>query len=1019
MVSGNYIGGQGPNCGVAGAPLAITGTAAAYKFAGIISFGSTTIANSLQGNTVANIAWLTTSAGTGTGGVFSGIYIGTGSANIGTVTGNRIGTQALPITCNEVTNSGGYVNGISIGTSASLGGINIAQNTIQNITAVGSTASVGSLVKGIYVLGGTSATISRNRIFNLASTIVTNAAALCYGIDAQSTTNNINNNLIGDLRAPAANNSTNAVIGISLSTTSVANVYYNTVSLNASSTGATFGSSALSASTAVTLDLRNNMLVNTSTAGSTATSYTVALRRSAAVTTTTFQLASNNNLLYAGTPAAKNLLYYDNTTAAQTLAAYKTALVVSGRESNSVTENIAFASTVGTDATFLSPEPAKATQAADGGTPVASVVVDYNGTARSASTPDIGAYEGAFAPFDLGVDALLTPTGTQCATAGLQAISVRVRNFSAGSITTSTLALLKVTGTLTKPDASTVALSYTVPAATSIAAGGMLAVTFVPSQDFSAPGTYTFSNLTTTLTDGQTPASTYVESNSANNTLPGTTLTVTDQSVYTGAAAGDGSNWFNAANWNNCVPTSTTDATIPAGLPNYPSLNTAATAAVRTLTVANGARLAQSAGTLNVYGSLTSNTPAANLSLTGGTVAFRGATPALTGVASLASLTLNLSVPAATLALANDLTATGTVTLSQGVLNTGAFTLTLPVGATISEVDASYVLGRVVVSGRSLSSATAENFGGIGLVLTPAAASTTFPGLTLVVRTTGTALAGAGTSQSITRYFDIQPATNTGLNVTMDFSYLTHELNGISPANLLLFRSVSGVGGPWGYLRPDAAGSNTITKTGISDFSIWTLGDATNPLPVELSAFTATREGGEAVLAWATASERNSRGFEVQGSIDGRGYRVLGFVASATPTSTARREYAFRDREAGKTSLRYYRLRQLDVDGTASFSPVRTVRFGGESGMELVLTAAPNPFRERLLLTVTLPEAAAAELRLTDAAGRVLRTQRLENLPAGTSELELPGGAKLASGVYFVQLAVPGQLTRHLRVLKD
>ena len=157
----------------------------------------------------------------------------------------------------------------------------------------------------------------------------------------------------------------------------------------------------------------------------------------------------------------------------------------------------------------------------------------------------------------------------------------------------------------------------------------------------------------------------------------------------------------------------------------------------------------------------------------------------------------------------------------------------------------------------------------------------------------------------------------------------------------------------------------------------------------------------------------------MQGSIDGRGYRVLGFVASATPTSTARREYAFRDREAGKTGLRYYRLRQLDVDGTASFSPVRIVRFGGESGMELVLTAAPNPFRERLLLTVTLPEAAAAELRLTDAAGRVLRTQRLENLPAGTSELELPGGAKLASGVYFVQLAVPGQLTRHLRVLKD
>ena len=71
VVSGNYIGGQGPNCGVAGTPLAITGTAAAYKFAGITSFGSTTTANSFQGNTVANIAWLTTSAGT-SGAYFQG-----------------------------------------------------------------------------------------------------------------------------------------------------------------------------------------------------------------------------------------------------------------------------------------------------------------------------------------------------------------------------------------------------------------------------------------------------------------------------------------------------------------------------------------------------------------------------------------------------------------------------------------------------------------------------------------------------------------------------------------------------------------------------------------------------------------------------------------------------------------------------------------------------------------------------------------------------------------------------------
>ena len=67
----------------------------------------------------------------------------------------------------------------------------------------------------------------------------------------------------------------------------------------------------------------------------------------------------------------------------------------------------------------------------------------------------------------------------------------------------------------------------------------------------------------------------------------------------------------------------------------------------------------------------------------------------------------------------------------------------------------------------------------------------------------------------------------------------------------------------------------------------------------------------------------------------------------------------------------------------ATFSPVRTVRFDGAAGV-LRLTAAPNLFRERLTLTV-----------------------------------ELPGLAGLASGVYFVHLAVPGQPTQHLKAVKE
>ena len=531
------------------------------------------------------------------------------------------------------------------------------------------------------------------------------------------------------------------------------------------------------------------------------------------------------------------------------------------------------------------------------------------------------------------------------------------------------------------------------------------ATTYQPTGVFSnlAPGMYA---VTAKDANGCTAQSTTV--------TVGTAASVCTTTTYTGAAPNDGSNWFNAANWTACVPTRTVDATIPGGLANYPALTTQATAEVRTLTIASGGSLAQSAGILAVYGNLSNS---GTTTLTGGMVSLRGSSPTVTGVSTFYALEVDLS--GGTMALSNATSISSGLTMKTGVLSTSSFTLTLLTGSLLSETESSYLLGTVIVPDRTLTAGTAESFSGIGLVLTPAVGSVS-PGLTPVVRTTGTALTGAGSSVSITRYFDIQPATNTGLNVDMVFSYFTHEQNGIPTGSLALFKSVTTTSGPWANQSPITAGIKTISKAGITDFSIWTLGNLGAPLPVELTRFEATRAGSDAALAWSTATEKNSRGFEVQVSTDGRSYRVLSFVASPTAASTSPREYAYLDREASKAGLRYYRLRQLDLDGTATFSPVRTLRFEGKDARSF--TAAPNPFRERLTLTVELPAglvAAPALLSLTDAAGRSLLTQRTPALPAGTSQLELPDLAPLASGVYFVHLAVPGQPVQHLKVVKE
>ncbi|MDO7875687.1 hypothetical protein Q5H93_13160 [Hymenobacter sp. ASUV-10] len=380
---------------------------------------------------------------------------------------------------------------------------------------------------------------------------------------------------------------------------------------------------------------------------------------------------------------------------------------------------------------------------------------------------------------------------------------------------------------------------------------------------------------------------------------------------------------------------------------------------------------------------------------------YEGTTPQVTGLGLPASVAgLVLDNPAG-LALSQDQAVLGRLTLRQGTLSTGSFMATLGPVATLGETvsPVGRVLGTVQTT-RDLSTAgTTETFGGLGLRLTPrSTGGASLPGLTLVRRTTGTSLTGAGSSQSIRRYFDIQPTTDTNLNVDFTFQYRDDELpGGFQESDLTLFKSVSGASGPWAPVRPGTlrdASANTVTVPAIRDFSLWTLGTEAIPLPVELLTFTATAEGRAARLRWRTASERNSATFEVQRSADGAAFAKIGKVAAqgtkADPTS-----YTFLDSTIPPTHQpTYYRLRQVDLDGTASYSPVRAVMLGGKSQPALY----PSPARAGQLLTVTgLP--AGTTVTVLDALGRQLLTAPVA--ADGTARFALPSG--LAVGTYVLR----------------
>ncbi|MBC8082107.1 MAG: T9SS type A sorting domain-containing protein, partial [Hymenobacter sp.] len=163
------------------------------------------------------------------------------------------------------------------------------------------------------------------------------------------------------------------------------------------------------------------------------------------------------------------------------------------------------------------------------------------------------------------------------------------------------------------------------------------------------------------------------------------------------------------------------------------------------------------------------------------------------------------------------------------------------------------------------------------------------------------------------------------------------------------------------------------------------------------------------------ATEQNSVGYEVQVSADGRTFRVLGFVRSETADASTPRTYQFRDTEPGKAGLHYYRLRQLDTDGKASFYGPRTVDFGRQPPAVQVY---PNPFGQQLTLRLTNPGTAQpAHIRLFDAAGQAVLS-RWVPLPAGATRLVVPLDDQLPAGLYLLALSY-NKHTEYVRLMRE
>ncbi|MCE1165985.1 MAG: hypothetical protein LWX07_11360, partial [Bacteroidetes bacterium] len=352
-----------------------------------------------NGNSISNL--ITTST-TSTNGVY-GLYSGNAAVNE-YIYGNSIFNLTSYSTANQ------YIYCIASGTGSS-GKKIIQNNNVYNISGsgmtiygiyvtYGSTTEIksnniygingGQLIYGIYSYAAASTNnIYKNKVYNLSSA---NANASVTGIFLNNAvTTNIYNNFISDLQT-SASTSSYAIMGIYIVGGTNANLFYNTIFLNASSTGASFSTSCLFSYTGPIVDLRNNILVNLSahSSGGNTVSF-----RSNGPNLSTYSPNSNNNCFYAGMPGTNNLIFFDGSNRYQTIASYKLLTGLSPRDAASFSENPPFVNTSSTPYD-LHLKTGAYTQCESGGTPLDNITEDYDGVSRDFTKPDVGADEGSF-----------------------------------------------------------------------------------------------------------------------------------------------------------------------------------------------------------------------------------------------------------------------------------------------------------------------------------------------------------------------------------------------------------------------------------------------------------------------------------------------------------------------------------------------------------------------------------------------------------------------------------------------
>jgi len=175
--------------------------------------------------------------------------------------------------------------------------------------------------------------------------------------------------------------------------------------------------------------------------------------------------------------------------------------------------------------------------------------------------------------------------------------------------------------------------------------------------------------------------------------------------------------------------------------------------------------------------------------------------------------------------------------------------------------------------------------------------------------------------------------------------------------------------------------------------------------PIELVSFFAIAKENRVELRWATATETNNYGFEIQRSLDRISFTTIGFVKGNGTTSIPK-SYQFVDRNVCFGTY-YYRLKQVDTDGSFEYSNVVKVIIGLPNTYQLEQNY-PNPFNLETKIEYQIPKSSKVTIKIFNILGEEVATLVDEKKEAGFYTAYWDGknknGQEVTSGVYIYRI---------------